>query len=236
MSEHRHEHRMEHDGPGWRAVLGYGRHFRALWSSEVNQETVRLAAPTEGEIALDVGAGMGAAVFIAADNVGEKGLVLAVEPTPFMRRTLAVRRWTSRHRRRVEILDGVAEQLPVGSGRVDVAWAVNVLHHMSDLGRAADELRRVMAPGGRIVLVDEDFDDTAHPEHEEMKHRRGHAHHGGDHHHGTDGHGHHHLMVDVASLGETLASREFVEIEAGDRFIAGIPVRMVTASLPEPVR
>jgi SAM-dependent methyltransferase len=236
MSEHRHEHRMEHDGPGWRAVLGYGRHFRDLWSSEVNQEIVRLAAPTEGEIALDIGAGMGAAVFVAADAVGEKGRVLAVEPTPFMRRTMTVRRWTSRHRRRVEILDGVAEHLPVTSDRVDVVWAVNVLHHMSDLGKAADELRRVMAAGGRVILVDEDFDDPAHPEHEQMKRRRGHAHHGGDHHHRTDGDGHHHLMVDVATLGETLAGRGFVEIDAGDRLVAGVPVRMVTASLPDSVR
>ena len=85
-----------------------------------------------------------------------------------MRRSLAVRRRTNRHGRRVDIIDGVAERLPVTSGTVDVAWAVNVLHHISDLDIAVTELRRVMAPDARVALVDEDFDDPTHPEHEKM--------------------------------------------------------------------
>lgn len=234
MGKKRHDHRLEHDGTGWRAVLRYGRNARRLWTSDVNREVVRWVAPTEGEVALDIGAGMGAAVFVAAGLVGDTGRVLAVEPTPFMRRTLAVRRGTNRHRQRIEILDGVAEDLPIEAGRVDVAWAVNVLHHISDLEGAVGELGRVMAAGGRILLVDEDFEDPAHPEHERFaKRNRDDPHRGGDRHHATDEHGHHHLMVDVVTLGETLAAGGFVDIESGDRLVAGVPTRMVTASVAE---
>lgn len=234
LSMHNHEHRMEQDGSGWRAVVRYGRHTREFWSSEVNREVVRLAAPAEGEVALDIGAGMGAGVFVAAGMVGDEGRVLAVEPTPFMRSSLAIRRRTNRHRRRVEVLDGVAEHLPVDTGRVDVAWAVNVLHHISHLDDAIAELRRVLAPGGRVVLVDEDFDDPAHPDHERMmkRHSSGHAHQGGDHHHETDEHGHHHLMVDIEVLGETLSAHGFVDVSARDELVAGAPAKMATARLP----
>ncbi len=223
---------MEHDGAGWRAVVGYGRHVRDFWSSDVNRAVVKLMAPTDGEVALDIGAGMGAGVFVAAAQVGRSGRVLAVEPTPFMRRSLAVRRRTNRHGRRVDILDGVAERLPVTSGTVDVAWAVNVLHHISDLDSAVTELRRVLAPDARVALVDEDFDDPTHPEHEKMQERHGHAHHGGDHHHDTDEDGHHHLMVDVDALGDTMRRLGFVDVDPREESIAGVPARIVTAMVP----
>ena len=230
---HDHEHRMEHDGAGWRAVVGYGRHVKDFWSSDVNRAVVRLTAPSDGEVALDVGAGMGAGVFVAAGLVGRDGRVLAVEPTPFMRRMLAVRRRTHRHGRRVEILDGVAESLPISTGRGDVAWAVNVLHHISDLDGAVAELKRVLAPGARVVLVDEDFDDPAHPEYEKMQARHGRpVHHGGDHHHDTDEDGHHHLMVDVDALGDTMADHGFVGINPREELIAAVPARIVTAEVP----
>jgi SAM-dependent methyltransferase len=228
-----HEHRVDHDGAGWKAAFRYGRRARRFWSSEVNRAVVELAAPRDGEVALDVGAGMGAAVFIAAGLVGPEGRVLAVEPTPFMRRVLAARRRTNRHGRRIEVLDGIAERLPVSTGRVDVAWAVNVMHHISDLDAAMTELRRVAAPGGRVVLVDEDFDDPTHPRHEEMAARhRGHTHHGGDHHHGADEHGQHRLMVDVAALAETMTACDFEAVAASNQPIAGVPARVVTAAVP----
>ena len=230
MSDH--EHRMEQDGAGWRAAIAYGRHTKEFWSSEVNRAVVRLAEPSDGEIALDIGAGMGAGVFVAAGLVGPDGRVLAVEPTPFMRRALSVRRSTNRHRRRVEILDGVAESLPIASDRVDVAWAVNVLHHISDLDRAIAEIKRVLTPGGRVVLVDEDFDDPTHPDYERMQEHHGH-HHGGDHHHDTDDDGHHHLMIEVDALGGTMRSHGFTAVEAGERTLAEVPVKMATGRLPE---
>ena len=233
-----HEHRMSHDGGGWRAAFHYGRHVKDFWRSDVNRVVVMMASPAPGDTALDIGAGMGAGVFIAAGIVGPTGHVIALEPTPFMRRSLAFRRRMSRGANRVEILDGVAEAMPVESATVDVAWAVNVLHHVSDLPAAVDELRRVLRPGARVVFVDEDFDDPAHAAHEKMKARHGSGHHhheGGDHHHDTDDEGHHHLMVDVDTLAATMRDAGFVDVRSAREPVAGVPALVVTATAPGPV-
>ena len=49
---------------------------------------------------------------------------------------------------------GRAEQLPFGAGAFDLVTCVNSLHHIARPARALDEMVRVLAPGGRIVLED----------------------------------------------------------------------------------
>jgi SAM-dependent methyltransferase len=49
---------------------------------------------------------------------------------------------------------GRAEQLPFGDGEFDLVTCVNSLHHIARPPRALDEIARVVAPGGRIVLED----------------------------------------------------------------------------------
>jgi len=221
--DHDHGHRMSQDGTTWQAMRAYLPHLREFWGNDVNDVVVDLVAPAAGETVLDIGAGMGAATFKAARLVGKKGSVLAIEPTPFMRRVLSVRRRGNRAGSRVMALDGRAEKLPVGTDMVAAAWAVNVLHHVSDLEAAVIELRRVLGPAGRVVLVDEDFDDPTHPSHEEMKQRHGAKH--GD---------HEHLMIEIDALGRSFEAAGFRDVEARLDSVAGVPVRMVTAHLPGP--
>jgi len=221
--DHGHGHRMSQDGTTWQAMRAYLPHLRRFWSNDVNDAVVELVSPSPGETVLDIGAGMGAAAFNAARRVGKKGSVLAIEPTPFMRRVLAIRRRGNRAGSRVMALDGRAEKLPVGTDMVAAAWAVNVLHHVSDLDGAVIELRRVLAPGGRVVLVDEDFDDPTHPSHEEMKKRHGGKH--GD---------HEHLMIEIDALGSSFEEAGFRDVNARLDLVAGVPVRMLTAHLPSP--
>ena len=45
------------------------------------------------------------------------------------------------------------EQLPFGDGRFDVVIATDVIEHLDDDRRALAELRRVTAPGGRLVVT-----------------------------------------------------------------------------------
>jgi len=54
---------------------------------------------------------------------------------------------------------GRAEQLPFDDASFDLVTCVNSLHHIARPPRALDEMARVLAPGGRIVLEDFIADD-----------------------------------------------------------------------------
>jgi SAM-dependent methyltransferase len=225
-----HSHRHEHDR-GVAAMLRYLRWAPTMWSSDVNAEVIELVAPAEGELVVDVGAGMGPATVLAA-RAGAS--VVAVEPTPFMRSILKTRRLFSRSRDKITIVDGGAEKISVDDDSVDALWAVNTMHHWVDPERAAAEIARVLRPGGRVVLVDEDFADPTHPEYERFgsKHEAG-----GD---GDDGHGegdgdeHHHgfEMVDATRIGRLLEAEGLTDVVAGTRTLADRPVIAVTAAAP----
>jgi SAM-dependent methyltransferase len=47
---------------------------------------------------------------------------------------------------------GSVEELPVSDQSVDLVWCRDVLVHVTDLGRAYREFRRVLKPGGRILV------------------------------------------------------------------------------------
>jgi SAM-dependent methyltransferase len=53
---------------------------------------------------------------------------------------------------RVAVVAGTAEHLPLASGAMDVAWLSAVVHHLVDLDAAAAEVRRVLRPGGRVLV------------------------------------------------------------------------------------
>jgi ArsR family transcriptional regulator len=54
----------------------------------------------------------------------------------------------------VEVRRGALEALPVDDGQLDVAVLALVLHHLPDPARALAEAGRVLAPGGRVLIVD----------------------------------------------------------------------------------
>ena len=183
--------------------------IRKFWQSDVNRDALALAAPGEGDRAVDIGAGMGPATVQAARRGAS---VTAVDPSRFMRTVLSMRRPFQRARSRIMVSDGVAESLPVADGSVDVLWTVNAVHHWVDLEAAFDELARVLAPGGRIVLMDEDFTHPDHPQHA--------THH--DHEAET-------TIVDVAAIAEALRARGLDA--TGEKTIGGgVPVKLIRAT------
>jgi ubiquinone/menaquinone biosynthesis C-methylase UbiE len=96
-----------------------------------------------GQTLLDVGAGTGgfARSFVRWADVK----VLAVEPAE------ALRQLIPRHPA-ITVLQGRAEALPLPDAVADLAWLGSVLHHLSDLPSAADELGRVLKPRSRILI------------------------------------------------------------------------------------
>jgi hypothetical protein len=78
--------------------------------------------------------------------------VTAVEPLPQLRERI----------RGATALDGTAEQLPLADASVDVA-TVGEAWHWFDHAAAADELARVVRPGGAVALIWQQSDPQARP-------------------------------------------------------------------------
>ena len=167
MSEHHHDdsdhgHGHHHD-QGLVALFRYLRFLPSMWRSPVNDAVVAELKPNDHELIADIGAGMGAGVIVAAKSGAQ---ITAVDPTNYMRAILNARRMWQRARKRIEVVDGTAEKMPIEDGAFDGVMAVNALHHWNDIDAAAVEIFRVMAPGGRAVFVDEQFRDPEHPDYE----------------------------------------------------------------------
>jgi ubiquinone/menaquinone biosynthesis C-methylase UbiE len=185
-----------------------------MWRSPVSREVVRDVAPQPGEHVVDVGAGMGPATVLAA-KAGAS--VLAVDPTPYMRRILRLRRLGQRRRKVIRVADGSAESIPAEDHSVDALWTVNTMHHWTNMDAAVRELARVLRPGGRLLLVDEDFDEPEHPAFLHMQDRRAHR-------------ARHFTEIDPSAVEAKLVAAGFASVEGSKGSIAARPVKMVRAT------
>jgi ubiquinone/menaquinone biosynthesis C-methylase UbiE len=214
MSPHDHAGHGHEQDRGLRGFLRYMKMLPKMWRSPVSREVIRALAPQPGESVVDVGAGMGPATMLAA-KAGAS--VLAVDPTPYMRRILAVRRLGQRARSAIRVADGTAESIPADDQSVDALWTVNTMHHWTDLDDAVHELARVLRPGGQLLLVDEDFDAPAHPAFARMQHRRAHR-------------ARHFTEIDPVAMEGKLIAVGFAKVEGSNGSMAARPVKMVRAT------
>lgn len=96
---------------------------------------------------VDVGCGPGG----AARHAARRGArVTGVDPAPVM---LGLARILTR-RSGVTWLEGTAEALPLPNGDATVLWSIATVHHWSDLGAGLAEARRVLVPGGRLLVAE----------------------------------------------------------------------------------
>lgn len=101
-----------------------------------------------GGRAVDLGCGEGRHTTLLADRYRE---VLAVDVSPQMLRLARAER--ARPHVRYE-QRGVRDVTPGQDGVFDAVLSVNVLHHVGPLETVLPHLRRLVAPGGRLVLAD----------------------------------------------------------------------------------
>lgn len=105
---------------------------------------------TPADRVVDIGCGPGTAVRHAARRAAT---ATGIDPDPAM---LRLAHWSTELRRspNVSWLDGQAEKLPLADDQATVAWAINSVHHWGDRGAGIGEAWRILAPGGRVVLVE----------------------------------------------------------------------------------
>ncbi|MFC5946688.1 methyltransferase domain-containing protein [Pseudonocardia lutea] len=120
-------------------------------------EVLALLGPRPGERILDVGSGPGFLLASLAEAVGPEGAAHGLDPSPAMN-ALAARRAGALAA--VTLALGEAETLPYPDEDLDAVVSTQVYEYVRDIPRAFAELRRVVRPGGRVLLLDTDWDSV----------------------------------------------------------------------------
>ncbi|NEB12604.1 methyltransferase domain-containing protein [Streptomyces coelicoflavus] len=118
-------------------------------ATRLRARSYELLSLVPGSTVVDVGCGAGRAV---AELAGRGVHAVGVDPDPWMLGA-ARERWPA-----AEFREAGAEDLPFADGSVRGYRADKVFHVLREPGRAVAEARRILRPGGRIVLVGQDWD------------------------------------------------------------------------------
>jgi demethylmenaquinone methyltransferase/2-methoxy-6-polyprenyl-1,4-benzoquinol methylase len=122
-------------------VVGLG---SGLW---YRQHALRTAGLGPGMKVLDVACGPGLTTQCAQGLVGETGYVIGLDPSSGM--LLEARKGPCRN-----LIQGVGEELPFPDASFDFLSMGFALRHLSDLRLAFREYRRVLRPGGIVLLLE----------------------------------------------------------------------------------
>ena len=209
--------RTESAGAAGIILRAAGRYDLLLWLFTLGRETafrekmLRFAALQPGESVLDIGCGTGTLALTAKRQVGPEGAVVGVDASPEM-----LARAEKKARRlglEVSFKNGLAQSLPFPAAQFDVVVSTVMLHHVPKSSRRemAGEVRRVLKPGGRVLVID--FGRAAHNKKSIF-----------DHIHGRHG------RVDLKEVVDVLSSAGLRISESGDVGMRGL--HFVVATVP----
>jgi len=116
-------------------------------------ELVRWDRTAEPFDLLDVGCGTGTFAAMLAGS-GRPARVVGLDFVPAMCRLAKDKAEAAGAASYLRFLAGDAEHLPFAAGSFDVVTCSNSFHHYPHQAQAIREMRRVLRPGGRLILVD----------------------------------------------------------------------------------
>lgn len=113
--------------------------------------------PRPGERVLDLGVGPGLLAAAVAVRVGPAGRVHGVDLSADML-AIAAARDPGPGAAPITLAEGPVSALDVPDESFDAAVCTQVYEYVDDVGAALAEARRVLRPGGRLVILDTDWD------------------------------------------------------------------------------
>lgn len=130
------------------AAENYERHFVPSIGEPFARRLLASAQPAPGERVLDVACGTGVATRLAADAVGPEGAATGLDLNPGM---LEVAKAASPDG--IEWREAPAENMPLADASYDLVLCGMGLQFFADKAGSLREMRRVLAPGGRAVVL-----------------------------------------------------------------------------------
>jgi len=119
------------------------------------REFLQYVRPALGQRILDVGSGPGILSAALANAVGPAGWVCGIDISDQM---IEIARNHCTEQSWVEFHKAEAARLPFPDQQFDIVVSMQVLEYISDLGTVLGEFKRVLRPGGLVVLMDTDWD------------------------------------------------------------------------------
>ncbi len=127
----------------------YERYFVPSIGAPLAADLVEAAALKHGERVLDVACGTGVVARLASKGVGSTGTVAGLDINPGM---LTVARAAAPDDAAIDWYETSIEATPLSDASFDVVLCQMGLQFVADKKRALEEMRRLLAAGGRLVL------------------------------------------------------------------------------------
>ena len=140
--------------------------------AEQRARTRAVLAARAGEKGLDIGCGVGFLACEIAREVGSTGRVTGIDSSSGMVAAARNRAEREQLADRMKFLVGDAGSLDFPSATFDFAVAVQVYLYVIEIKQALAEAARVLRPGGRMVIVDTDWDSCLWRTSDRERHRR----------------------------------------------------------------
>src|SRR5579872_3957194 len=122
----------------------------------LREKVLRLARLKKGENILDIGCGTGTLAIAARQQVGPAGMVCGIDASPEM--IARADKKAQKAGAQIAFKHSIVEAVPFPDAHFDVVLSTVMLHHLPRKARqqCAAEIRRVLKPGGRLLVVDFD--------------------------------------------------------------------------------